>query len=145
MSQNYKGVGTLKHVVKEANRDSERQKEELREAGEYFKNHTFQKRDSDKHDIDFKTTSATTGSAKVIDDRMLDKGTEKVVDQLKKNEVEGEKDEYDTNDTFGLKAYLKDIKAKEPKAEGEDSSKHIKMGPYSEAWYRELKELKKKV
>jgi hypothetical protein len=145
MNQNYKGVGTLKHVVKEANTASEKKKDSLQEAGEYFKNHTFQKKTDPGHDVDFKTSPASPKGSVQLDDPMLDKSTEKVVDKLNKAQVEGEKDEYDTKDTYGLKAYLDDIKAKEPKTEKEDSSKNVKLGAFSEQWYRELKELKKKV
>jgi hypothetical protein len=143
MNQNYKGVGTLKHVVKEQNIANEKQRE-LTEGGEYFKNHSFQKKDDPSHDVDFKTT-AKSDNSKNIDDPLLDKKTEKIVDQLKKSEVEGENDEYDTKDTYGLKAYLDDVNATEPKTEKEDSSKNVKMGAFSESWYRELRELKKKV
>jgi hypothetical protein len=145
MSNNYKGLGSLQHLVKEENRKADAKKN-LVEGGEYFKNHTFQDRDSKEHDIDFKTSHFVANQDSVkIDDPMLKPKDEKEVDKL-----DNEKEKLSSSDN--KKAFVDDdLYAKKHTQKGEndntdeDSFKNIKLGLYGENWYRTLRDYMKQV
>jgi hypothetical protein len=142
MSKEYKGTGTLSHLVKEENIRKDRSKQIL-ESGEYFKNHPFQARDDKNHDVDFKTAPSTNSKCKNIDDQTLSKKVKDVCDSMKtKYAPENEEKKSFADDTLYSK---KQTSKSENEKTKEDSSKNIDLKCYGENWYETLKGYMKKV
>ena len=135
----YNGKGTLVHMVKEENRRKEiLEQQRLNEAGQYFRDHPYQEKESDKYDVDFKThhIDNTTGTSNdkdaQRDDPMIPK--EKEVDQKAKDANDGKiETPEDPHNPKGLDFYMKKFNVSDKDDEGEaklDSKKYVDCKMY---------------
>lgn len=140
MSANeYKGLGSLSHLVTEQLRQNERTKH-LKE-GEYFKTHTFQDRKDKTHDVDYKAVPDYKNNVNLSikpNDPMLKDKLENTVDTLH-NKKEIDNTEENKTSPKGLDFYTNGHNASDKENNNkETSNSNVNMGVYSEEWYAQL-------